>query len=81
MAHERKNIAREAKIYQSWNPNGKRWISSKKQTIFDYANLENAFVMLSSDRHPAVDHSSTKHFLGRTAMLQRLEFNSLVWMN
>ena len=56
LANEFKNITRKTEIYHCWLPNNKRWRSIKKPSVVDHINLENAYVMLSSDRSPAVDY-------------------------
>ena len=56
----------------------------KYPSTFDHVNLRNAYVMLNSDRYPAVDYNllfanqKLSRVYGDAALF---EINSLVWMN
>ena len=57
---------------------------TKNPSTFDHVNLRNAYVMLNSDRYPAVDHNlsfSNQKFSRCMVMQPCLELNTLVWMN
>ena len=57
---------------------------TKNPSTFDHVNLRNAYVMLNSDRYPAVDYNLSfakqkfSRVYGDAALF---ELNSLVWMN
>ena len=57
---------------------------TKNASTFDHVNLTNAYVMINSDRYPAVDYNlsfTNRNFLGCMVMKLCLELNSLVSMN
>ena len=57
---------------------------TKNPFTFDHVNRRNAYVMLTSDRYPALDYnlSVANQKLSRDMVIRPcLELNSLVWMN
>ena len=57
---------------------------TKNSSTFDHVNLRNAYVMLNSDRYPAVDYNLScfnRKFVRVYGDAACLELNSLVWMN
>ena len=57
---------------------------TKIPSTFDHMNLRNAYVILNSDRYPAVDYNlsfANQKFLGCMVMQPCLELNSMIWMN
>ena len=59
---------------------------TKNPSTFDHVNIRNAYVMLNSDRYPAVDYNLSFAnqnfcFLGCMVMRPCLELNSVAWMN
>ena len=56
---------------------------TKNPSTFDHVNVRNAYVMLNSDRYPAVDYNSifSKQKFSMVYGDAVLELNSLIWMN
>ena len=84
MTTERINSSGETKIYIVGFQTDKDGDQTKNPSTFDHVNLKNAYVMLNSDRYPAVDYNlsfSNQKFSRVYGDAAFLELNSLVWMN
>ena len=57
MATERKGSSGETEIYYCCFQTAKDGDQTKNPFTFDRVNLRNAYVMLNSDRYPAVDYN------------------------